>query len=183
VETFTEPRRFVANPDFARRKAETLKSLDLSDLDPPVVDVVLDFNQLEYCYTLQICYGHFVYDGQPDIHNLDRLPSDSIEGEITYRIAYIALCLAEDHNGKVLFDRLAKIPKLDPEFIQFGSADWFWERHLNSYTLQVEPQRYKHRDQAQVDYPEALHLEKVRNTFYAEIQKMLDNLLNGGSSL
>ncbi|MGD8605162.1 MAG: hypothetical protein PVF49_11380 [Anaerolineales bacterium] len=181
METFTKPRGFVTNPDFARQKVETLKSLDPSDLDPPIVDIVADFNRLQYCYTLQICWGHFVYEGQTDIHNLARLPTDPFDGEIDYRLAYIALCLADDQDGKALFDRLAIIPRLDPDYIQFGSADWFWERHLNSYAVQVEPARYQHRDRAQVDFGEALHLQKVRDMFYAEIRLMLNNLLNGAT--
>lgn len=177
VETFTDPRKFVADPGFGRHKARTLKSLDPSDLDPPVVDIVADFNKLEYCYTLQICYGHFVYQGQPDTHNLDPLPSDPILSEIDYRIAYLALCLANNHAGRALFEALVEIPSIDPDYIQFGSADWFWERHRNSYALQVEPERYKHLDQVTVDYFEARRLEKARIAFFAEIRNLLDNLI------
>lgn len=31
------------------------------------------------------------------------------------------------------------ITAIEPDYLQFGSADWFWERWLNSYALQVEP--------------------------------------------
>ena len=177
METFTEPRGFVADPGFESHKVRTLESLDLSDLDPPVVDIVVDFNKLDTCYTLQICYGHFVYDGQPDIHNLDPLPSDPIMGDIDYRIAYLALCLANNQGGRALFDALAKIPHLDPDNIQFGSADWFWARHLNSYALQVEPARLMYKDHGMVDYQEALRLEQLRGLFYSEIRGLLQGLL------
>lgn len=182
VETFTQPRPFVDNPGFEKQKVRTLKSLDLSDLDPPVVDIVVNFNKLDYCYTLQICYGHFVYSGQPDIHNLDPLPSEPFSGEIDYRIAYLALCLADNHAGRALFDALAKIPHLDPDNIQFGSADWFWERHLNSYALQVEPARLMYRDHGTVSYSEALHLERVRGLFFAEVHELLQKRAKSSGS-
>jgi hypothetical protein len=105
------------------------------------------------------------------------LPTDPILGEIDYRIAYLALCLANNHPGRALFDALAVIPSLDPDYIQFGSADWFWERHLNSYALQVEPARLMYKDHGNVDYEEALHLEKLRGLFFAEIRSLLQALL------
>ena len=179
METFTEPRSFIADPGFARRRSTTLQTLNLSDIDPPIVDIVIDLNQMNSCFTLQICYGHFVYKGQPDSHNLDPLPSDPILGDIDYRIAYLALCLADNQAGRALYDALATIPALDPEYIQFGSADWFWERHLNSFALQVEPARLMYQDHGRVDYQEALHLEKVRGLFFDEIRGLLQRLMPG----
>jgi hypothetical protein len=181
METFTEPKNFVVDPDFNDRKLRTLRSLDLSDIDLPVVDIVTRFNKLDFCFTLQICYGHFVYQDQPEIHNLDPLPSDPSIGEIDYRIAYLALCLADNQAGRALFDALTNIPSLDPGYIQFGSADWFWERHLNSYALQVEPARLMYKDHGIVDYQEALHLEKVRGIFFAELRRLLQGLLDGNA--
>jgi hypothetical protein len=99
-------------------------------------------------------------------------------GEIDYRIAYLALCLANNQSGQALFDALAEIPSLDPDYIQFGRADWFWERHLNSYALQVEPVRLMYKDHGNVDFEEALHLEKVRGLFFAEIRSLLLELLD-----
>ncbi len=40
------------------------------------------------------------------------------------------------------FHDLRQIPAIDPEYIQFGCAEWFWEAQVNSYALQVEPMRH-----------------------------------------
>jgi len=75
--------------------------------------------------------------------------------------------------GKQLLQDLKKITKIDPEYTQFGSADWFWRRQVNSYALQVEPERYKTEDQCRLSVQEALYVEKVRNQFFKEHEKMV----------
>jgi hypothetical protein len=173
VETFTEPRAFVDNPLFAEQRRQSVQSLDLSAIDAPVVDIVVDFAKLSYCFTQQICIGHFLYDGQTDPHNLDPLPHNSDIDEVEYRIAYLALCLEDSYQGGEFFKDLVKIASKDPAYIQFGSADWFWERQVNSYALQVEPARFMFQDRAKVDYQEALYIEKVRDDFFRELRKLL----------
>ena len=65
------------------------------------------------------------------------------------------------------------ITAVDPENIQFFCADWFWERQVNSYALQVEPDRFKDQDRAKLDYAEALKVEKVRNEFFTSLSTLL----------
>ena len=177
METFTHPRPFEGNPHFIDQRSLSLHSLDLSAIDTPVVDIVVDFSKLTYCFTLQICCGHFLYEGQTNPHNLDPLPSNTEIQEIEYRIAYIALCIADNNQGRELFDDLGRIPLLDPEYIQFGCADWFWERQINSYALQVEPARLMFQDSGKVDYQEAQHLSKIRTDFFSEIRSLLQKRL------
>ena len=62
---------------------------------------------------------------------------------------------------------------MDPENIQFGSAEWFWKRQVNSYALQVEPDRFKRQDTAILDYEEALNIEKIRNEFFFQLQALI----------
>jgi hypothetical protein len=93
LETFTELKEFVGNPHY---KAQRLKSLgDLADnmIDAPIIDLINGFNKLPFCFTLQSCYGHFVYNGQKDTHNLEPLPVKGVIAKVEYRIAYIALSL------------------------------------------------------------------------------------------
>jgi hypothetical protein len=182
METYTEPRDFVENPHFAEQRTESLQVLDVSAVDPPVVDIVLDFARLPYCFTLQICSGHYLHAGQTDPHNQDPLPRNHEIQEVEYRIAYIALCLANNRQGRSLFAELERVASLDPEYIQFGSADWFWERQVNSYVLQVEPRRMKSLDRARIPYQEAQHLERVRHSFFSEIRMLLRKLLEGSSN-
>lgn len=183
VETFTHPRTFEENPHFIDQRSLSLHSLDFSAIDPPVVDIVVDFSKLTYCFTLQICCGHFLYEGQTNSHNLDPLPSNAELQEVEYRIAYIALCLADNNQGRALFNDLGRIPLLDPEYIQFGSADWFWERQINSYALQVEPERLMFQDSVKVDYQEAQHLDKIRRDFFSEIRLLLQKRLEINPSI
>jgi hypothetical protein len=78
--------------------------------------------------------------------------------------------------GKELFEALKEITAIDPENVQFCCAEWFWKRQVNSYALQVEPDRFKRKDMAKIDYKEALHLEKVRNEFFSRLYELLENI-------
>jgi hypothetical protein len=175
LETFAGLKELVENPLFQNQKKQILSDLTDDMLDPPMVDLVSGFNALSCCFTLQCCYGHFVYGDQDDPENLEALPQKDISAEVKYRIAYIAFCIENSHRGKALFKALKDITAIDPRNIQFCCADWFWERQINSYALQVEPDRFKHRDTAVVDFREALHIEKIRNIFFIRLHELLDN--------
>jgi len=142
-------------------------------IDAPIVHIIRALNNLPYCFTLQCCYGHFVYDGHWDPHNLDPLPESAQISRVEYRIAYIAFCLEYSDSGKMLLRSLSDITNLDPENIQFCSARWFWRRQVNSYALQVEPDRFKHKDKAILDYNEALFIENLRGDFFRKLDKIL----------
>jgi hypothetical protein len=173
VETFTAPRAFVKNSRYNKQRRESFQKLDLSRIDHPIIDIVHGFSKLQYCFTLQSCYGHFLYPGNRDPDNIEPLPVENGIESIEYRIAYLAICIEDSNPGKELFDNLGEIPSVDPEYIQLGSADWFWERQLNSYVLQVEPLRHMTRDRCLIDYGEALHVEKIRNQFFKQLTTSL----------
>lgn len=124
-------------------------------IDTPIVELINGFNKLSYCFTLQSCYGHFVYNGQKDTHNLDPLPAKEIITPVEYRIAYIAFCIENSVSGRGLIEALKEVVAIDPENIQFCCAEWFWEKQINSYALQVEPDRFKDKDTAIIDFKEA----------------------------
>ena len=67
--------------------------------------------------------------------------------------------------GKELFEALKEITAIDPENIQFCCAEWFWKRQVNSYVLQVEPDRFKHKDTAELDFKEACILKRYAISF------------------
>jgi len=55
------------------------------------------------------------------------LPSryrDSIK-TLQYRVASLAVCIGDSPRGRECRDELAHLKTPDPEYIQFGSADWF----------------------------------------------------------
>jgi len=174
LETFTELKELAKNPHYQAQKQEILFHLTNDMIDMPIIDLINGFNKLPYCFTLQSCYGHFVYSGQKDSHNLEPLPVRDIITKVEYRIAYIAFCIENSPLGRELFESLKKITVIDPENVQFCCAEWFWKRQVNSYALQVEPDRFKRKDSATVDFKEALHLEKVRNEFFIRLYELFE---------
>jgi len=149
----------------------------LSDsiIDEPIIEIVNAFNKLPYCFTLQSCYGHFVYSGQKSSHNLEPLPVTDTIAKVEYRIAYIAFCIESSASGRGMIETLREITAIDPKNIQFCCAEWFWKRQVNSYALQVEPDRFKTKDRAIVDYKEALYIEKIRNKLFVRLGELLRN--------
>ena len=173
METFTGLRDFVENPHYLEQRQKSLRSLDMSTIDAPIIEIIEGFTKLSYCFTLQSCFGHFVYKNQKDEKNTEPLPVLENIPDVEYRIAYVALCLEDSDAGKQLFNELSRVPVIGPDTIQFGCAEWFWKDHVNSYALQVEPERHKTKDRCSVSYQEALHIEKARNEFFAEIKRII----------
>lgn len=93
--------------------------------------------------------------------------------QVDYKIAYLAFCLNESPSGRELYRKLEDMTAINPDYIQFGSALWFWERQVNSYVLQVEPDRLKRRDRVRLSYREALCAEKARNDLFARFTKTI----------
>ncbi len=173
METFIEPGKLESNPEFQKQKQKALAELTDGMIDEPIVNIIRGFNNLSCCFTLQCCYGHFVYDGHWPPHNLDPIPESDKINRVEYRIAYIAFCIDNSEAGRKLLEKLPKITSIDPENIQFCSARWFWRRQVNSYALQVEPDRFKHKDKAILDYKEALYIEKLRGEFFRKLEELL----------
>ncbi len=88
METFTEPKELVKNQHYQNQRQRSLAVLNDDMIDAPIIDLINGFNKLPYCFTLQSCYGHFIYNGQNDSHNLESLPDTDTVARIEYRIAY-----------------------------------------------------------------------------------------------
>jgi hypothetical protein len=164
----------VDNPLYPVQKREALDGLTDECIDMPIRDLVKGFNRLPYCFTLQCCYGHFVYSGQQDPCDIEPLPTGATIGKVRYRIAYMAFCIENSAEGRSLFESLKAIPAVDPENVQFGCAQWFWNRQVNSYVLQVEPDRFKREDTAIIDFNEALHIETIRNECFSSLVGLIE---------
>ncbi|MFH2011268.1 MAG: hypothetical protein ABIJ37_00970 [Pseudomonadota bacterium] len=175
METYAELKELMDNPHFQKQRQKSLCSLTDNMIDTPIIDLINEFNELPYCFTLQSCYGHFVYKDQKDPYNLESLPLKGRIAKVEYRIAYIAFCIENSLLGIWLFEALKEIPSIDPENVQFCCSEWFWKKQVNSYALQVEPDRFKHKDKAILDYKEALHVEKIRNKFFIRLHELLKN--------
>ena len=173
METFTEPKKLVENPDYQEQRQKGLAGLSDDMIDAPIVDIINGFNKLPYCFTMQSCYGHFIYNNQKDPYNLEPLPTTDTAGRVEYRIAYLCLCIENSDLGRGLLEALNEITAIDLENIQFCCAEWFWKKQVNSYALQVEPDRFKHEDSAILDYKEALYIEKTRNEFFVQLRQLL----------
>jgi hypothetical protein len=172
METFAPTRPLVADPQYSSDRQRVLASFDPGEIDPPIRELVAGLLRLPQCFTLQSCYGHFVHAEQPDRFNVEALPSRDV-GQVTYRIAYLALCIENSRAGQSLLRALEGIPTLDPEYVQLGSPTWFWNRHRNSYALQVEPERFLDRDVAVLDHDEALRVEEVRGRFFTALHEIV----------
>lgn len=173
METYVDLKAFADNPGFKAQRQASLDQYDRTTIDPPMVEIIEGLIKRFHCFTLQSCYGHFLYPGQTELKNTAALP---ISGEITdvdYRIAYIALCIENSQSGRDLFGKLEKIQAIDPDYIQFGCADWFWKRQKNSFVIQVEPERYRKMDRIIIDYKEARHIERVRNDVFIQLRKIV----------
>ena len=134
METYTKPKKLVENPHYQAQRRKSLGILSDSMIDEPIIEIVNGFNKLPYCFTLQSCYGHFVYSGQKDSHNLEPLPVTNIIGKVVYKIAYVAFCIENSLSGSRLFEALKKITTIDQENIQFCCAEWFWKRQVKMKT-------------------------------------------------
>ena len=174
MKTFTEPKELVKNPHYQDQRQKSLTDLSDEMVDVPIIELIKAFNKLPYCFTLQGCYGHFIYNGLNDSHNLESLPITDTIDRVAYRIAYICLCIENSDLGRGLIEALNEITAINPENIQFCCADWFWKRQVNSYALQVQPERFKHKDKAILDYREALQIDKIRNEFFIQLQKLIN---------
>lgn len=175
METFTELKEMAENPYYRVQRQKSIDGLTDDMIDTPIINLINGFNSLPYCFTLQSCYGHFVYNDQDDSHNLDPLPINDTMTKVEYRIAYIAFCIENSLGGRELYESLRNIDNIDPENIHFFCAEWFWKRHVNSYALQVEPGRFKHQDTAILDYKEALHVENTRNYIFSILYALVES--------
>jgi hypothetical protein len=173
METFIPAKVFASNPHFAVQRRRSLAGLDIGTIDAPIVGLVQDFRQLPYCFTLQSCYGHFLFPGQKSATNVEALPPLPEGTRVEYRIAYIAVCLQDSPSGRALYHDLSDLGSIDEAYIQFGCAEWFWERQINSYVLQVEPERFKAQDRAEFDFQEAQQVEAVRYAFFARLRRLI----------
>jgi len=179
LETFTALKSLADNSNFEFQRWEALNAVNINAIDPPLRSMIKDLNRLPYCFSLQCCYGHFVYAHQPDKRGLDPLPVLEDIGQVRYRIAYLALGVDASDKGRDLLADLGRIVDIDPDYVQFGCAEWFWGRQINTYALQVEPARFMYKDEAFIDYEEALHIEKVRNEFFRQLNELIQRRLGG----
>ena len=176
METFAEARKFVNHPSFEHDRRSVLSGLSLKKIDAPIRDIIKTMGKMSYCFTLQCCYGHFVWDEELDPHNLAILPL-KYQGQFRYRIAYLAFCVEKSAKGTSLRDRLAALRDIDKEYVQFGSPCWFWQQYPNTYALQVEPRRFALKDEALLGHAEALHVQSVRDIFYQRVRELVVDLI------
>ncbi|MBP2029723.1 hypothetical protein J2755_000643 [Methanohalophilus levihalophilus] len=174
METFTTAKPFVLNKSYEIERKQSLfqlkEEINKGSIDSPILRLVEEFTKIPHCFTIQCCYGHFVHDAERDPHNL--VPLDKYSNEIekvNYRIGYLTFCIQNNADGKKLFQDFQNLAQQDAEYIQFGSADWFWERQVNSYVIQIEPERSKDTDSVWIDLDEALYVEKLKDSFFSAV--------------
>jgi hypothetical protein len=180
VKTYTEARPLVHDPDYEARRKKTLEELRVAlssgSIDEPIADIIDRFARISWCYTLQSCCGHFASDtcvgGDNTVHLADLKDTDTV---LHYRIAYMAFCIQNIAPGRTLLAELKGVAEIDPGYVQFGSADWFWGMCPNSYVLQVSPLRCAHQDSFDVSIEEALHIQKAGERFFDKLRDLLQD--------
>jgi hypothetical protein len=185
METYTGVKPLEFNPGYTigRQKAiEQLQSeIRQHHIDPPITDLLLKMSELRTCYPIQSCYGHFVHEKQKEVHNCEPLaPYAATIPEVTWRIAYIAFCIENSRGGRALCSAIRELTTIDPRNIQFGCAEWFREQAVNSYIIQVSPQRFMCQDSMVLPMNEALQVEAVRNLFYQRFNGIISAHLSRG---
>lgn len=175
METYTEPKPFENYPRFQADRQSALNSLDVAQIDDPLVDLVADLNKLPYLFTLQCCHGHFLTTDGKNISDFDLLDTVC---EIEYRLAYIAFCINNVPPGREFARQLENIPlTVDRSLVQFCSAQWFWDQWVNSYALQVMPQKFKDKDRAVIDFHEAEKVKQTRDILFAILKDFTSKTL------
>lgn len=172
METWAPARDFVEHPAYAADRTAALAALKVGEIDAPIRGLVRGFSRIPHCFTLQSCYGHFCVDEEQDRHNLAPLPAHDV-GPVLYRIAYVALCIENSAAGRAFRRALEGVAAADPEYVQFGSPVWFWERQVNSYSLQIEPARIVDRDSGVIGHEEALRVVAARDRIFRELRVLL----------
>ena len=82
METFTNLKNFVD------QRKKYLSKLDIESIDAPIVELISGFAKLDYCFTLQSCYGHFLHNSQKNPYNIEPLPTSKSIPNVEYKIAY-----------------------------------------------------------------------------------------------
>ena len=176
METFVPPKNLAENPRYLNQRRGTLDVLDERMIDTPIVGLIREMNLLPYCFTLQCCFGHFGQNDQGDSYYLESACISDKNRDISYRLAYVCFCVENTVSGRWLLGLLADMPSVDPQYLQFGSAEWFWSRQVNTFVLQVQPERFKHKDIAVLSYPEALQVENVRDRFFDRLRTAIKGI-------
>lgn len=165
----------IADDRFAQKRAGALKHLRMSHIDPPIRDIVKSFKGIRACFTLQCCHGHIIHQKPGSGKSAFKDPASRPPVSGLYQLAYVALVLENSLPGRELYRGLADISGPDEDFIQFGSADWFWEtkEFCNSYVIQVCPRRFRHLDRFKMDAGEARRWLAARAFLFKALRKMV----------
>jgi hypothetical protein len=179
VEPFTGLKPLIAHPGFREDRQRCLENLDLGAIDGPLRDIIEAFSKVSSCFTQQCCWGHFLSLESCDPLNVEPLNPGSGIITVEYRIAYLALCVENSEAGRSLLGGLGSIVALDPDYIQFGCGQWFWDNmQVNSYALQVEPVRFQHYDTAILSIEEALHVQETRDRVFDAVREIPVRMLD-----
>lgn len=176
METYTRARPVEPNDAFEAQRAAATVGLDATDIDEPLVALVADLNRLPHCFTLQCCYGHFVGEGDQDPRSL-KPPPPMGKRSLQYRLAYVAFAISDDDRGRAFLEAVHDLRDLDPRYIQVGSADWFWDRQVNSFVIQIGPRKMRKVDFMDLDGKQVRHVSHVRTQLFRRFAALVEREL------
>ena len=173
METFANAGKLTRDPCYLLNKERQVSKIKTDEIDVPLRRFIREFNRIPHAYTLQCCWGHFLrgYPKNPVIQ--DELPERTGHEKVVYQIAYLAFCVQNCAPGKRLLEKMEQTVALDPNFVQFGSARWFRQQQVNSYVLQVVPERFKFCDRCSLEYKEARKIQKLKKAFFNDMNQKI----------
>lgn len=175
MQTFCPERPLAPNLRFMAQKRRARGAVRYDDIDAPIRDTVYALFGLAWCFPMQSCWGHFVSPRRPGQRDVSPLDPAYLERRYHYHIAYVTLCLDDSVAGREGLAALRAMPRaVDPACVQFGCAAWFWGRQVNSYVLQVQPERETGQDALDVSGAEALRLQAAREGLWARLRTMAE---------
>lgn len=173
METYIKVKPFVDDNNFDKNRKNAFEKINFKDIDTPIIDIVRGFSDISYCFTLQCCFGHFLHGDNIDPENIIPLNIPDRNISVEYRIAYFAFCMENSESGRLIYSDIESIEQIDKEYIQFGSVEWFWKRYVNSYILQVEPDRFKCSDRSIIDVDEGYYIENLKGQMFKKLREVL----------
>ena len=144
------------------------------DIEEPIIEVIDSLNKLPFCFTIQSCFGHFLFENKPASTTYYLPEKTTRTRNCKYRISYVAIRVDGSQEARGLLSLLRDIPStINKEYIQFGCAEWFWEQHINSFVIQVQPRDRSNVDSLLVTTEEAQLIQAVRDRFWEVMESTL----------
>ncbi|MCK5198743.1 MAG: hypothetical protein KAR21_10350 [Spirochaetales bacterium] len=95
----------MENPHYHDQRQKRLDGLSDGMIDVPIIEIVNGFSKLPFCFTLQSCFGHFLYNDQMDPYNLEPLPVTNniakVEPQLLTLLFVLKIVIQEEYSWRL----------------------------------------------------------------------------------